>query len=41
MKGIEACLKIAERPRAASSNISVRIIWDVRIRYSSIGAVPS
>jgi hypothetical protein len=41
MRGTGACFKIAERPPAASSNISVRIISDVRNRYSTVGVVPS
>jgi hypothetical protein len=41
MRGTGACFEIAERPPAPSSNISVRIISDVRIRYSTVGVVPS
>jgi hypothetical protein len=41
MRGTGACFEIAERPPAASSNISVRIISDVRNRYSTVGVVPS
>jgi hypothetical protein len=41
MRGTGACFEIAERPPATSSNISVRIVSDVPIRYSTVGAVPS
>jgi hypothetical protein len=36
-----ACFEIAERPPAAPSHISARMGRDVRIRYSTVGAVPS
>ena len=41
MRGTGACFEIAERPPAAPSNISGRMGRDVRIRYSTVGAVPS
>jgi hypothetical protein len=41
MRGPGACFEIAERPPAAPSNISARMGRDVRIRYSTVGAVPS
>jgi hypothetical protein len=41
MRATGACLEIAERPQAASSNISVRIISDVPIRYSTVGVLSS
>ena len=41
MRGTGACLEIAERPPLASSNISVRIIPDVPIRYSTVGVLSS
>jgi hypothetical protein len=39
MRGTGVCLEIAERAPAASSNISVRIISDVPIRYSTVGVL--
>ena len=41
MRGTGACFEIAERPLAASSHISARMGRDVRIRYSTVGVVPS
>jgi hypothetical protein len=41
MRGTGACFEIAERPPATSSNISVRIISDVPIRYSTAGVISS
>ena len=41
MRGTGACFGIAERPPAALSNISPRMGRDVRIRYSTVGVVPS
>ena len=41
MRGTGACFEIAERPPAAPSHISARMGRDVRIRYSTVGAVPS
>ena len=41
MRGTGACFEIAERPPAAPSNISARMSRDVRIRYSTVGFVPS
>ena len=39
--GTGACFEIAERPPAASSNISVRTISDVPIHYSTVGVISS
>jgi hypothetical protein len=41
MTGTGACSEIAERPPAALSNISLRMGRAVRIRYSTVGVVPS
>ena len=41
IRGTGACFEFAERPPAASSNISVRIISGVPIRYSTVGVVSS
>jgi hypothetical protein len=41
MRGPGACFEIAERPPAAPCNISVCMGCDVRIRYSTVGVVPS
>jgi hypothetical protein len=41
MTGTAASSEIAERLLATPSNISARMGRDVRIRYSTIGAVPS
>jgi hypothetical protein len=41
MRGTGACFGIAERPPAALCHSSPRMGRDVRIRYSTIGAVPS
>ena len=41
MTGPGACSEIVERPLAASSNISDRMGRNVRIRYSTVGVVPS
>ena len=35
------CFEIAERPPAAPSYISARMRRDFRIRYSTVGVVPS
>jgi len=40
MRVTGACFEIAERPPATPSHISARVGRDVRIRYSTIGAVP-
>ena len=37
----EACFEMAARPTVAPSNISARLGRDVRIDYSTVGAVPS
>jgi hypothetical protein len=41
MRGPVACFEIVDRPPAASSIISVRLISDVPIRYSTVGVVSS
>ena len=41
MRVTGACFEIAGRPTAAPSHISVRIISDVAIRYSTVGVVSS
>ena len=41
MTGTGASSEIAERPLATPSNISPRMGRDVRIRYSTVAAVPS
>jgi hypothetical protein len=41
MRGTGACLGITGRPPANPDNISARMGRDVRIRYSTIGAVSS
>ena len=41
MRVTGACFEISERPTAAPSHISARMGRDVRIRYSTVGAVPS
>ena len=41
MRGTGTCFDIAERPPAALSNISVRTISDVPIRYSMVGVISS
>ena len=41
MRDTGACFEIAERPPVAPSNISVRTGRDIRIRYSTVGVVPS
>jgi hypothetical protein len=41
MRVTRACFEIAERPPATSSNIPVRIISDVPIRYSTVGVISS
>ena len=41
MRGTGACFGIAGRPPADPSHISARMGRDVRIRYSTVGVVPS
>jgi hypothetical protein len=41
IRGTGASFEIGEQPPATPSNISARLGRDVRIRYSTIGAVPS
>ena len=41
MRVTGACFEIAERPPATPSHISDRMGRDVRIRYSTVGVVPS
>ena len=41
MTGTGACAAIAERPPAEPSNILAKLGRDVRIRYSTVGVVPS
>jgi hypothetical protein len=41
MRGPGACFEIPEQPPATPSNISDRMSRDVRIRYSTVGVVPS
>jgi hypothetical protein len=41
MSGTGACFEIAERAPVAASNIPVRIISDVPIRYSTVGVISS